>query len=233
LKLAKTGPRRKSAAQDGSPISRFAVWWVLCLVVPAFAQGQDAAHSSLPDTPSPTTAVQQPQAIDHSLSFRQRVHVWKGSELNFETLIGPALTAAVNQARNQPPGFYQGAEGYADRYGSAFGRDVIARTIIFGFAAVDGEDPRYFRSQSRSVWGRTKHAVVSSFVSPTASGRQIPTFSHFAGAYGAAFIANAWYPDKQANTPDALRRGSLSLAAGVGLNLLREFVPRFNQKVPR
>ena len=159
--------------------------------------------------------------------------MWKGSELNPETLIGPALTAAVNQARNQPPGFYQGAEGYADRYGSAVGRDVIARTIIFGFAAVDREDPRYFRSQSRSVWGRTKHAFASSFVSPTAGGRQIPAFSHFAGAYGAAFIANAWYPDKQANTPDALRRGSLSLAGGVGLNLLREFVPRFNQKVPR
>jgi len=152
---------------------------------------------------------------------------------NPEIILGPAFSAGINQARNQPSGFGQGAEGYGRRFGSGFGRDVIARTIGFGVAAVDGEDPRYFRSDSHSILVRTRHAIVSNFVSPTASGRRIPAFSHFAGSYGAAFISNAWYPNNEANAADAARRGSISLGVGMGLNLLREFVPHFNSIAPK
>jgi hypothetical protein len=167
------------------------------------------------------------------MTFGERVHVYRRSVLNPETIVGPALSAGINQARNQPPGWGQGAEAYGDRFGSAFGRNVISKTITFGFAAIDGEDPRYFRSEDRSIWGRTKHAVVSTFVSPTASGHNLPAFSHFAGSYGAAFIANAWYPDNRATAADAARRGSISFGASIGLNLLREFVPHFNSIAPK
>jgi hypothetical protein len=205
---------------------------ILCLLVPAFAQGQDSP-ASLPDAPTAKASIGTAHSVDHSLTFRERVHVYERSVFNPETIIGPAFTAGINQWRNQPAGFGQGAEGYADRYGSAIGRNVIAKTIGFGFAAIDGEDPRYFRSESRSIWRRTGHAFVSTFVSPTASGHQIPAFSHFAGSYGAAFISNAWYPDKEATAISAARRGSISMGTSFGLNLLREFVPHFNSIVPK
>jgi hypothetical protein len=191
-----------------------------------------ATNVSVAD-PSAAAPVGNPQTIDHSLTLGQRAAIWKRSVFNPETIFGPAIGAGINQARNQPPGFYQGAEGYADRFGSAIGRDVIGRTIMAGFAAMDGEDPRYFRLPGRSAWVRTRHAIVSTFVAPTASGRRIPAFSHFAGAYGAAFIANTWYPDRQANATDAARRGSISFGVGIGLNLLREFMPHFNKIAPR
>ena len=219
---------------------------LLCLVVPAFAQGQDSA-ASLPSAPSPkasagtqqsnapsaTAPAGTPHTVDHSLTFGERVHVYRRSVFNPETIIGPSVAAGINQWRNQPPGFRQGAEGYGDRFGSAIGRTVISKTITFGFAAIDGEDPRYFPLKNGSGWARTRHAFVSVFVSPTASGRQIPAFSHLAGAYGAAFISNAWYPDNQATAAYAARRGSISLGVNVGLNLLREFVPHFNSIAPR
>ena len=227
--------------------------WILSLVVPAFAQSQDrgsplpdaasaSAAANLPDSALAATPAGMPHAlaaaipvatIDHSLTIGQRVHIWNCTVFNSETILGPAISAGVNQARNQPSGFYQGAEGYADRFGSAVGRDVIGKTISFGFAAVDHEDPRYFLEEGRSPWARMGHAMALTFVSPTASGRRIPAFSHFAGAYGAAFIANAWYPDNQADAEHALKRGSISLGVGVGLNLLREFVPHFNNVAPR
>ena len=230
-----------------------AALWIVSLAVSAFAQSQDSgsplpdaasatATANLPDPPSGATTAAMPSAvavaipvttIDHSLRFGQRVHIWERSVINPWTIVGPAISAGVNQARNQPSGFYQGAEGYADRFGSAVGRDVIGKTISFGFAAVDREDPRYFREQGRSAWVRIGHAMASTFVSPTAGGRRIPAFSHFAGAYGAAFISNVWYPDNQADAEHALRRGSISLGVGVGLNLLREFVPHFNNVAPR
>jgi hypothetical protein len=238
---------------EGRSLAPLATLWILSLVVPTLAQSQEASSSvpdvasattaaNLPDSPSSATPAAMPYAvaaaipvatIDHSLTFGQRVHIWEHSVFNPETIFGPAISAGVNQARNQPSGFFQGAEGYADRFGSAVGRNVIGKTISFGFAAVDREDPRYFREEGRSVWARTGHAIASTFVSPTASGRRIPAFSHFAGAYGAAFIANAWYPDNQTDAEHALKRGSISLGVGMGLNLLREFMPHFNNVAPR
>jgi hypothetical protein len=212
------------------------------MLIPALAQGQESraslpdassAKASLPDAPSPTAPAEKSQTIDHSLTFGERARIYKRSLFNPEIILGPAFSAGINQARNQPSGFGQGAEGYGRRFGSGFGRDVIARTIGFGVAAVDGEDPRYFRSDSRSVSVRIRHAIVSNFLSPTASGCRIPAFSHFAGSYGAAFISNAWYPGNESSAADAARRGSISLGVGMGLNILREFVPHFNSIAPK
>jgi hypothetical protein len=219
-------------AHRRSRISSAAVLWILCMVVPAVAQDQ-GSRASLPDKPSPTAPAEKSQTIDHSLTFGERARIYKRSLFNPEIILGPAFSAGINQARNQPSGFGQGAEGYGRRFGSGFGRDVIARTIGFGVAAVDGEDPRYFRSDSRSVSVRIRHAIVSNFVSPTASGGRIPAFSHFAGSYGAAFISNAWYPNNESSAVDAARRGSISLGVGMGLNILREFVPHFNTIAPK
>jgi hypothetical protein len=220
--------------------SSTAALWILCMVVPALAQGQES-RASLPDAPSPTAPVDpsatvpvaKSQATDHSLTFGERARIYKRSVFNPETILGPAFAAGINQARNQPSGFGQGGEGYARRFGSGVARDVIGRTIGFGVAALDGEDPRYFRSDSHSILVRTRHAIVSSFVSPTASGRQIPAFSHFAASYGAAFISNTWYPDNVTTAADAARRGSISLGVSMGLNMLREFVPHFNNVAPK
>ena len=219
---------------------------ILCLIVPAFAQGQDevaslpsapspkaSAGTSQPDAPSATAPVGASNSVDHSLTFGERVHIYRRSVINPETIVGAGVGAGINQWRNQPAGFGQGAEGYADRFGSAIGRSVISKTITFGIAAMDGEDTRYFPLKNGSGWRRARHAVVSAFVSPTASGHHIPAFSHFAGSYGAAFISNAWYPDNQADAAHAARRGSISFGVSIGLNLLREFVPHFNSIAPK
>ena len=229
-----------------SLISSAAALCLWCLVVPAFAHGQDPV-ASLPSAPSPKVSAETPQpnapsataptgtphTVDHSLTFGERVHVYRRSVFNPETIFGPAIASGINQWRNQPPGFGQGAEGYGDRFGSAIGRAVISKTITFGFAAIDREDPRYFPMKNGSGWARTRHAFVSAFVSSTASGRHIPAFSHLAGAYSAAFISNTWYPDNQATAAFAARRGSISMGVSIGLNLLREFVPHFNSVAPR
>jgi hypothetical protein len=106
------------------------------------------------------------------------------------------------------------------------GRSVISETIRFGFAAVDGEDPRYRRSNDSGVWPRARHAIAETFTSHTESGARIPAFSRFAGTYGAAFISNSWYPENRATTGYALRRGSTALGSSLGFHLFEEFVPR-------
>ena len=119
----------------------------------------------------------------------------------------------------------QGAEGYGRRLASGYGRRFISHTIRFGFAAVDGEDPRFRPSGEGGVWHRMRHAIVGTFASQTESGSQMPAFSRFAGIYGAAFISNAWYPESRANASHALAQGSTTLASSIGWNIVREFWP--------
>lgn len=208
------------------------VLWSFGLVAPVLAQDGDANSAALPNAPSP----QQPESqqyvgssnrVEKPLTFGERVHIYGKDMFNVETIIGPAFGAGIGQWEDEPPDWGGGAEGYGDRIASGVGRHLIAETIRFGFAAVDHEDPRYFLSQDRGVWGRTKHAIVGTFVSNTTSGARIPAFSRFAGTYGAAFISNTWYPSDRATAGYAARRGSTALAASVGFHLLREFMPFF------
>jgi hypothetical protein len=193
---------------------------ILALAVAAAAQVEQPA--SPPNAPSAT----QKSGPNSPLTFGGRVAEYQKSVINLGTLVLPAMGAGIAQASNRPPEWEQGAAGYGRRYGSLIGERVISETIRFGFAAADREDSRYFLSEDRSTWGRTRHAVASTLVSRTASGRRIPAFSQFAGNYGAAFIANSWYPDSESDTYHALERGSIGVAVDAGFNLLREFAPR-------
>lgn len=203
---------------------------ILCFSLPAAAQ-TPVLQSRLPDpSASPSNVSSTTTATpDHSLTFGERADVYRRSLLGPEAIVGPALGAAIGQWEDEPPGWRQGGEGYGKRFASGLARHEIGETIRFGFAAVDGEDPRYFASEDRGVWARTQHAVTSTFVSKTSSGATIPAFSRFAGTYGAAFISNTWYPNNRSGLGDAARRGSTSLAASIGFNLAREFLPFFRR----
>lgn len=200
------------------------------LSLPAPAQAP-VFHSPLPDAPTPRSTDSSTTIVtsDHSLTLAERKHLYVRSIFSPESIIGPAFGAAIGQWEDEPPGWRQGGEGYGKRFASGVARHEIGETIRFGFAAVDGEDPRYFLSEDRGVWARIQHAVVSTFVSQTSSGHTIPAFSRFAGTYGAAFISNTWYPENRAGAGDAARRGSTALASGIGFNLLREFMPFFGK----
>jgi hypothetical protein len=185
----------------------------------------------LPDAPS---ASQPAYSNTSSLTLGKRFRIYSHSIISPYTVIGPALGAGIGQWENEPPGWGQGGDGYARRLASGMGRQLISETIRFGFAAADGEDPRFQRSAENGVWSRVRHAISETFTSQTESGARIPAFSRFAGAYGAAFISNAWYPESRATTGYALRRGSTALGASLGFHLFEEFAPRkyFNHDSP-
>lgn len=207
---------------------------ICCLAFPAFAQGPELI-AALPDAPSsssPTPAVAygtSSATANQSLTFGDRTHIYARDLFSPESLFGPAFGAAIGQAQNEPSGWHQDAEGYGKRFGTELATHTMMETIRFGVAAADGEDPRYFLSEDRSVGARIRHAVASTFVSRTSSGGRIPAFSRFVGTYGAAFVANTWYPDDRSTARYAAERGSTALGASVAFNLVREFLPFFRR----
>ena len=69
----------------------------------------------------------------------------KGSFDPYEfTIVG--IVAGIRQAENSYPGFGQGAEGYAKRYGAAFADQVDGNIMVGGvYPTILKIDPRYFR----------------------------------------------------------------------------------------
>jgi hypothetical protein len=186
------------------------------------AESCEQSHQSrapLPNAPSSTLDV-------NSLTLGERFRIYSRALTRPYTVVGPAFGAGIGQWENEPPEWGQGGEGYGRRFASGMARSVISETIRFGFAAVDGEDPRYHRSLQTGFWNRTRHVFVETFTSESESGTRIPAYSRFAGTYGAAFISNAWYPDSRATAGYALRRGSTALASSLGFHMFEEFAPR-------
>jgi hypothetical protein len=165
------------------------------------------------------------------MTFDERFQLYRRSLINLDSVISPALGAAIGQASNEPPEWGQGASGYATRLASGYGRLFINRTLRFGVAALDHEDPRFTPSNERGFWRRFRLSSVEFAMPHTDQGTRIPAFSRFAGAYGAAFIANSWYPESRANAGHAMMRGSTSLAASYAWHVFREFWPDIKKAI--
>jgi hypothetical protein len=203
--------------------------------VPASAPAPATSASPLPDSAiaAPVTAtapaandpVNMPIVAPTTFPFHERVTIYTHSFLTPESLVAPLVAAGISQAEDTPHEWGRGGTGFGRRVASSYGQNAIARTIEFGVATLDHEDPRYHPSDQTGIWPRTRHAIVATFVSPTTSGGSEPAYSRFAGVYGAAFIANAWEPPSQDSAVHGLERGSLSLLSRVGWNVFKEFWP--------
>jgi hypothetical protein len=193
------------------------------------SDNNSASASQSPSAPSRSNAVSTPEG----LTFGERLRIYERSFINPESLIGPAMGAGIGQWRNTPSEWGQGAEGFGRRFASGYGRSVIGRTIGFGVATVDHEDPRFVPSNESGIWRRTKHAVAWTFISRNDRGGVMPAFSRLAGVYGAGFIANAWEPPSQDTNRAALVRGSTALLSSVGWHVFEEFWPDIRNKLHR
>jgi hypothetical protein len=157
----------------------------------------------------------------------------KGSFDPYEfTVVG--IVAGIRQAENSSPGFGQGAEGYAKRYGAAFADQVDGNIMVGGvFPTILKVDPRYFQLGKGSFMHRFGYAFTRIFVARTDSGKNTFNVSEFAGNATAIAISNFYYP--------AADRGALTSLSGWGTqmgidafgNELKEFWPdvhRYLQK---
>lgn len=191
-------------------------------LLPVATAGENSnfsANENLPDALHPQTPASEELTLDHR--FKLYLH----SLVSPAGVIGVGFGAGIGQWRNEPPEWGQGGDGYGRRFASGFGRREISESIRFGVAAVDGEDPRFQPSHEQGIWPRTLSAVEGTFASSTDRGTRIPAYSRFAGTYGAAFIANTWYPQSRSNATHALERGSSALGSSVAWHLFREFWP--------
>jgi hypothetical protein len=135
-----------------------------------------------------------------------------------------AAGAAIAQASDSVPEWGQGTEGYAKRFGNAYGKNAVNSSIRFGFDALMGYDPRYWPSESTGFGKRTADAVSQMFRTRDDAGRWRIAYPTFASNFGTGLISRTWNPHGHRSVADALKSGAISFGAEAALLVIKEFV---------
>lgn len=112
-----------------------------------------------------------------------------------------AFLSGISQAENSEPGYGQGAEGYAKRFGSAFADGTIENFMTGAvFPSILHQDPRFFQSGHGTFLHRTGYAISRSFVTRTDSGHSQFNYSEIVGGMLSAAISTYSYHPKSFTT---------------------------------
>ncbi len=161
-------------------------------------------------------------------------------ELAFRAVTDPVAfvengaVAGIQQATNTFPGFGQGAEGYAKRYGGAYANHFIGTMLSSAvFPSLLHQDPRYFYKGSGSFGSRAFYAISAAVVCRGDNGQTQPNYSNILGGVAVGGISNLYYPSGSRGVSLVLLNAFIGTAGHAGNNLLREFVLRgLTTKVP-
>ena len=187
----------------------------LIFTVAAILAAQSQTDPALPGS------ISNPDPLTVGEKFNLRVvgtFSWRG-------LIGPALGAGVSHARLVPREWGGGVEGYADRFGSAFGTSLSRQSMAFVLESALHEDPRYIPSNEKAFGARMKSVIVQTFMTRTDSGHRRFATSRFASAFAAGQLANAWQPASNGEVSDGAIRGVIMIGGDAAFNFMQEFFP--------
>jgi len=140
-------------------------------------------------------------------------------------IVGAALAAGFDQARNAPPDWRQGAERYGKRFGSDFGIAAVGTSTRYTLAEAFKEDTLYYRCECKGVLPRLGHAVISTLTARRGEdGHRVFSFPALVAPYAGTMTAvYGWYPRRN-GARDALRMGNFNLLQYVGANIALEFL---------
>ena len=146
------------------------------------------------------------------------------------------IIAGGEQASNSFPGYGQGAAGYANRFGAAYG-DFFIGTYISNaiLPSLLKQDPRYFYKGTGTIKSRILWAVERSVVARGDNGLLQPDYSGILGSLAGGAISNLYYPEgSRHGFSTTLNNTLIGIATGAGVNILQEFVfPKITPKKPK
>jgi hypothetical protein len=152
---------------------------------------------------------------------------WKSSVDPF-TFVGVAAIAGVQQATDDFPGYGQGMEGYAKRFGAAYA-DVLSGTFI-GSAILPSilkQDPRYFYKGTGSGRSRFLYSVANTVICKGDNKRWQPNYSGVLGSFATGAISYLYYPSSDRDAVGLVVQNSLiRLGETAFANIMQEFIVR-------
>jgi hypothetical protein len=144
-----------------------------------------------------------------------------GRDLIYGTGMGLAY-ASVDQAREQPPEWGHGWEGYRRRAASNVGEFVIQEGTTEALAAAMQRPLDYTTCRCRGFGNRMRWALWGAVTDQLPNGKHPIAVPRIVGAYTGSFAQAAWRPARSNRAHVAVVNGTLSLLIGAGINVFQE-----------
>ena len=160
-----------------------------------------------------------------ALTQSERNHLYFRSMVNPLSFLRVASSAGIDQAKDKPEEWEQGASGYGKRAVNIFGQYSIQRTVTYGLGSLLHEDNRYFNSGKQGFWPRTGYALSSGILARRDDGKRRFSFSQSGGVAAGAFLARAWLPPSQESFSEAAESFGITTGTNVGFGVVKEFLP--------
>ena len=176
--------------------------------------------TQIPDAPTPS--VTRPASPSYSPPTQgERFKSYLKQTYGLRSVFEAGMHAGIAQARDNPSQWPEGAEGFGDRLGSAYGEIVVRGTTEYALADLFREDVRRVRCSHPCSESRFKLAFENTFLARKGDdGHQAFSISRFVSPFaGSAVAVNTWYPAGSG-------KGDIAKEAGVqfGLRYIRNLI---------
>jgi hypothetical protein len=167
------------------------------------------------------------------LTQKQRTQIY------FKTMVNPlgygkaAFSAGVDQWKDKPEEWEQGASGYGKRFANIIGQYSIQRTVTYGLASLLHEDNRYFNSGKKGFWPRAGYALCSAVLARHDDGSRAISISQLSGVATGAFVARLWLPPSQDSAKDGAVSFGLTMASNGAFSVVKEFIPDLGRAISK
>ena len=209
----------------------------LCLV----AQTQDSANA--PQDPTPVQ-----RTVNYLVNYLNMAGATKAQDfkpltqsertkLYLKTMVNPlgyvktGFSAGIDQWKDKPTEWEQGASGYGKRFANILGQYSIQRTVTFGLSSALHEDNRYFNSGKRRFWSRIGYAVSSGMLARSDDGSRHISVSQLGGVAAGAFLSRTWQPASQSSLGDGAVSFGITMASDLGFGVVKEFLPDIGRAI--
>jgi hypothetical protein len=142
------------------------------------------------------------------------------------------FVAGLGQASDSDPAYGQGAQGYARRYGTAYGDNAIENFMAYAvLPSVMHQDPRYYQLGHGGFRKRTIHAISRVVITRSDSGQTQFNYSEILGAGSAAAISTyAYHPQSERSFGNVATVWVTQMGWDAATYMVKEFWPDLRKK---
>lgn len=161
------------------------------------------------------------------LTVAQKFHLGWKIIVDPVTLAGTAISAGIDEARNNHPEFGQGTEGYAKRFGTQYTSQISH--VIIGHVVMQSifhQDPRYFYKGTGSFGSRALHAIGMAFLAKSDKGHWQFDYSDVLGGMASHELSSLYYPPTSRPVRRTIDDVLLGFAGRAENNIFHEFISR-------
>lgn len=143
-----------------------------------------------------------------------------------------AVVAGIGQAVNSTPSYGQGFQGYAKRYGTAYGDNAVENFMASAaLPSILHQDPRYYQLGHGGFWRRTGHAFSRLILTRSDAGQTQFNYSETFGAGIAAAISSyTYHPQGDRGFSNVVTVWGTQMGYDAGTYMLKEFWPDLRRK---